>query len=121
MMTLKELYDFSIKAGIKADPRGEKGVEKYLAAKKKEYDALPKEEQAEFDTEDLTNPYSDSRIVIGDPSIQVKKVLAGIDIEAAEVLLADRLNEKGAGIDLLISHHPTGGSLAAYTLLWICR
>jgi len=113
MMTLKELYDFSIKAGIQADPRGEKGVQKYLDAKKKEYEAVPKDEQAEFDKEDLTNPYSDSRIVIGDPSIQVKKVLAGIDIEAAEVLLADRLNEKGAGIDLLISHHPTGGSLAA--------
>src|SRR5665213_3537874 len=101
MMTLKELYDFSIKAGIEADPRGEEGIKRYLAAKKTEYDALPKEEQAEFDTEDLTNPYSDSRIIVGDPTLQVKKVLAGIDIEGAEVLLADRLNQKGAGIDLL--------------------
>ena len=113
IMTLKEIYDFSIKAGIAADPRGEKGVQRYLGAKKTEYDALPPSEQTEFDKEDLTNPYSDSRIIVGDPTLQVKKVLAGIDIEGAEVLLADRLNQKGAGIDLLIAHHPTGGSLAA--------
>jgi putative NIF3 family GTP cyclohydrolase 1 type 2 len=113
MMTLKELYEFSIKAGIQADPRGEKGIEKYLAAKKKDFDALSPEEQAEYDMEDLHNPYSDSRIVAGDPDLQVKKVMAGIDIDAAEVLLADRLNEKGAGIDLIMAHHPSGGSLAA--------
>ena len=113
MMTLQELYDFSIKAGIHADPRGEKGIEKFLKAKKNEYDALKPEEQAEFDKEDLTNPYSDSRILVGDPSLQIKKVMAGIDIDAAEVLLADRLNEKGAGIDLIMAHHPSGGPLAA--------
>ena len=113
MMTLKELYEFSIKAGIKADPRGEEGIRKYLATKKSDYEALKPEEQAEFDTEDLTNPYTDSRILVGDPALQVKKVMAGIDIDASEVLLADRLNEKGAGIDLIMSHHPSGGSLAA--------
>jgi putative NIF3 family GTP cyclohydrolase 1 type 2 len=112
-MTLKELYEFGIQAGIQADPRGAKGVQKYLAAKKAEYDKLPPEEQKEFDKEDLTNPYSDSRILVGDPSGKVTKVLAGIDIDGAEVLLADRLNQKGAGIDLIMAHHPSGGSLAA--------
>jgi putative NIF3 family GTP cyclohydrolase 1 type 2 len=112
-MTLKDLYEFAIKTGIEADPRGKKGVENYLAAKRKAYDEMPKSEQKEFDKEDLVNPYSDSRIVTGDLSLQIKKVMAGIDIDASEVLLADRLNEKGAGIDLIMAHHPSGGSLAA--------
>lgn len=43
----------------------------------------------------------------------VDKVIVGIDIDAAEVVLADRLNEKGEGIDLVISHHPSGRALAA--------
>jgi putative NIF3 family GTP cyclohydrolase 1 type 2 len=112
-MTLKEIYALAIKAGIDSDPRGVQSVEKYLAKKKKEFDALPEAEKKDFDSEDLINPYSDSRIAIGDLSMQVKKVFAGIDIDAAEVLLADRLNEKGAGIDLIMAHHPVGGSLAA--------
>ncbi len=40
-------------------------------------------------------------------------MLAGIDASAAEILLADRLNQKGQGIDLVISHHPSGHALAA--------
>jgi hypothetical protein len=37
----------------------------------------------------------------------------GIDTDAAEILLADRLNQKGAKIDLVVGHHPIGISLAA--------
>ena len=112
-MTLKEIYDLGIQMGIDADPRGRAGVEKTLARKKKDFEALSKEKQAEFDQEDLTNPYSDTRILFGDPKTEVRTVLAGIDIDAAEMLLADRLNEKGETIDLVIAHHPNGESLAA--------
>jgi hypothetical protein len=38
--------------------------------------------------------------------------MAGIDVNATEVLLADRLNQKGANIDLLIGHHPEGHAFA---------
>ena len=39
--------------------------------------------------------------------------MAGIDADASEILLTDRLNQKGENIDLLISHHPAGHALAA--------
>ncbi|HWI54682.1 MAG TPA: NGG1p interacting factor NIF3, partial [Desulfobacteria bacterium] len=42
---------------------------------------------------------------------EVKKVLVGIDIEVGEILIADRLNEKGNQVDLVIAHHPEGSAL----------
>lgn len=113
MMTLGDIYKLAVKMGIKSDPRGEEGVKKLLARRKKEYEDLPAAKKKEFDTEDLANPYTDSRIFLGANSLKVDKILAGIDINAAEVLLADRLNQKGEGIDLLLTHHPEGGSLAS--------
>lgn len=111
-MTLKELYDFAVQTGIDADPRGREHVERMLARAKTKFESLPEQERDVFDAEDLTNPYADSRLLTGDLSMTVDKVLAGIDIETPEVLLAEMLNQKGAGIDLLIAHHPTGSSLA---------
>ena len=99
--------------GMKADPRGEAVVKKLLEKKKAAFDELSPKKKKYFDDEDLSNPYSDSRIFYGDPKKEVKKILAGIDTNGAEVLLADRLNEKGEGIDLLIGHHPEGGAYAA--------
>ncbi len=112
-MKLKNLYALAVQMGIEADPRGKAGVEKLLARRKKEYDELPKSKQKEFDVEDLNNPYTDSRIFWGDPALEVDSIMAGIDINASEVLLADRLNQKGESIDLLLTHHPEGASLAS--------
>ena len=39
--------------------------------------------------------------------------MAGIDGDASEILLADRLIQKGERIDLVISHHPSGHALAS--------
>jgi len=99
--------------GIKADPRGTSGVRKFLERRKKEHQNLPEKKKKYFDKESLNSPYSDSRILFGDPKLKVKKILAGIDAEASEVLLMDRLNQKGQKFDLLISHHPSGHALAA--------
>lgn len=112
-MTLQELYELALQMGTKADPRGADGVKKFLARVKKAYEELSEKKKKHFDTESFTNPYSDSRILFGNPKLQVKKVLAGIDAETAEVLLADRLNQKGENIDVLISHHPSGHALAS--------
>lgn len=112
-MTIQEIYDLAIDMGIKADPRGAEKVTAYLKKRKKDFDELPERKKRFFDSEYLTNPYSDSRILFGDPKMQVKKVLAGIDAETAEVLMVDRLNEKSQKIDLLISHHPDGHALAS--------
>lgn len=112
-MTLDQIYQKAIEMGMRADPRGYEGVKKVLARRKKEYEELPTSKKAEFDLEDLKNPYADSRILIGESNLKVDKILAGIDITSAEVVLADRLNQKGEGIDLLLAHHPVGGPLAA--------
>lgn len=114
-MTLKQIYNLAIEKAIAADPRGRVGVEKSLARLKKEFDELSEKKKADFDQESLTNPYSDSRILIGGPNLKVDKVMAGIDINPAEVVIAHILNQKTPKktIDLLISHHPIGGSYAA--------
>lgn len=112
-MKLRDLYELALKMGIDADPRGKDRVAKLLARRKKEFDELPKSKRDEFDAEDLVNPYSDSRIFWGDPEQDVDSIMAGIDINASEVLLADRLNQKGESIDLLLTHHPEGASLAS--------
>jgi len=58
--------------------------------------------------------YSDCTIINGDPGLEIKKVYTAIDIEVSELLLVRRLNDKGAGIDGVISHHPMGSG--AYKL-----
>lgn len=116
-MTLQEIYELGIQMGIKADPRGVDGVKRFLSRTKKEFEEMRDKKKKYFDKETLKNPYSDSRILSGDPKRQIKKVLAGIDADASEVLLTDRLNHpstgSGLGIDLLISHHPGGHALAS--------
>lgn len=113
-MTLDEVYKLAVKMGMDADPRGAADVKKYLASTKKSYEELPKKKKEIFDRESFNNPYSDTRILYGDSKRQVKKVMAGIDSNGAEVLLVDRLNEKGGEpIDLLIAHHPAGHALAS--------
>jgi len=107
-MTIRQIYHLAVQMGIKADLRGEKKVKKYLDKVKQKYDKLDKEAKAEFDMEKLTNPYSDTRILVDNKRKEIKKAIAGIDMEGAEVLLADKLGD----IDLIISHHPEGKALA---------
>lgn len=119
-MTLQQIYELAVEMGIKADPRGEKGIKELLLRRKKAFNGLSEKKKKYFDQESLKNPYSDSRILFGDVNVAIKRLMAGIDADAAEVLLADRLSEKarsaGSGqgkIDLLISHHPSGHALAS--------
>ncbi len=112
-MTLQQIYDLGIEMAIKSDPRGVARVKKFLEKTRKEYEELPAGKKEFFDKESLKNPYSDSRILYGDPKAKVKKLMAGIDAGVADLLLLDRLNQKGEKIDLLISHHPTGYALAS--------
>ncbi len=111
-MKLQRLYDAAVEHGMSVDPRGKKRVLQELASVKKAYGELSKDEKARFDTEQLRSPYSDSRILYGDGSTEIKSVLVGIDIEIGEVLLADRLTAKGTRIDALWAHHPEGAALA---------
>jgi putative NIF3 family GTP cyclohydrolase 1 type 2 len=111
-MLVREIYELAVQKGIAADPRGQEGVKRLLERRRKEYEELKESEKKEFDQEKLQNPYDDTRILFGDPEKEVRCVLSGIDIEIGEVLLADRLRERGKEIDLIISHHPEGKALA---------
>src|SRR5665648_347404 len=111
-MKLSEVYEVAVQAGRDADPRGSKGVERVLAEAKKTFEDLPGGRRWEFDRESLSNPYSDTRILAGDPDTDVRRMLVGIDITVGEVLLADRLRERGEALDLVLAHHPEGRALA---------
>lgn len=112
-MTLLEIYQLAVKMGTEADPRGKDGIKRYLDRQKKIYADLAKSKKDDFDVESLTNPYTDTRILVGDLKTPIKRVMAGIDSNGAEILLADRLSEKGKKIDAVIAHHPAGHALAS--------
>lgn len=111
-MKLKDIYQIAVQSGMEKDPRGTDRVSKLLQVEKDRFENLSGEEKTEYDRERLLSPYHDTRVLYGGMETQVKNVLAGIDVEAEEILLADRLRSKGAGIDLIIAHHPEGKALA---------
>ncbi|MEA3344264.1 MAG: Nif3-like dinuclear metal center hexameric protein [Patescibacteria group bacterium] len=107
-MTIKEIYNLAIQMGIESDFRGQKGVEKFLENKRKIYEKMSEKEKQEFDTDSLENPYLDSRIYHIENGKEVKKILVGIDIGPAEILMAKEIGD----IDLIIAHHPMGKGLS---------
>src|SRR5660398_152631 len=90
-VTLKEVYQALVARGLADDPRGEDGISRVLAATKKEYEDLSQEDHWEFDEDRLSHPFNDTRILTGDLQSEVNRVLAGIDIDTGELLLADRM------------------------------
>ena len=120
-MNIREIYESAVEMGIFHDPRGIDTVRKELAGEKKFYEKITDEADKKiYDKDRLINPYSDSRILF-DGGIdmrdkEIKKVMVGVDIDTAELLLADRLNQKagqGGEIGLVIAHHPLGKALAS--------
>jgi hypothetical protein len=112
MMTIQQIFDLGLKMGINTDPRGESGIKEYLDSVKKGHDDLKDKDKKYFDKIKLDNPYDDSRIHVGEGRTEVKRLMAGIDIDEGEVLLASQLSERDKNIDLVISHHPVGKGLA---------
>ncbi len=113
MMKFRAIYDLAIEIGIHHDPRGETEIENALKKKNEQYEGLKDDEKEFFDADELSNPYSDTRMLTGDPDAEINGLIAGIDMETQEVVLADRLREKGEKIDLILAHHPEGKALAA--------
>jgi len=107
-MKIKEIYNLVIQMGIEADFRREEGIKTLLERKRKKYEKMEAQEKEEFDKEALENPYLDSRIYHIAEDKEVKKVLVGVDIEPAELLIAKEIGD----IDLVIAHHPLGKGLA---------
>jgi len=111
-MRLQDIYDTAVRSGIAADPRGEDGIKRVLERVRKDYDALAAEKRWEFDQERLTNPFVDTRILVGSPETEVTGILVGIDMEVGEVLLADTLRNHGRQVDIVLAHHPEWRALA---------
>ena len=107
-MTIQDIQTLSVRMGIAADSRSSERIKHVLERKRKKFEKIADEEKHEFDQESLVNPYSDSKVLHVVQDKEVKKVLVGIDIEPAELLIAKHLG----GIDLVISHHPSGRALA---------
>lgn len=75
---------------------------------------FPKNKKEFFDKERLSNPYADSGIQNDNGQKNIKKVLVGIDIDPAEVMMARYLSNHNPKnpVDAIICHHPIGKTLA---------
>ncbi len=111
-MKLSEIYDVCVRTGVSNDARGATEIQRVLAENRRAFEKLEEGERPFFDQEKFVNPYADTRICAGDPNADIRGLLVGVDMETAEVLLADRLREKGAPIDLVFAHHPEGPGYA---------
>lgn len=112
-MKVYEAYELAIRTGMSKDPRPADEIGRLLDDAASEYESSSENERELFDTERLWNPYADCRFsVMSDEAreIEAETMMWGIDIGTGEVLLADRLREKGRRIDALVAHHPTGSS-----------
>ena len=66
-MKLREMYETAVRLGIQADPRGKQGVDRFLERARERHEKLPDYLKEVFDKEELTNPFADTRIYVGDP------------------------------------------------------
>ena len=92
---LSELYEIAVRKGIAEDKRAADDIEKLLGREREAFDKLDEADKEFFDTEKLTNPYSDTRICVGDPDTEIRGLVVGIDMEVGEVLLADVVRRGG--------------------------
>jgi len=113
-MKLAEIYRLAVKKGMGKDSRGASGIREELRCAKNEYNKSKGPDRKAFDREALTNPYADTRILYGDPECEVNTVMVGIDMEAPEIIAADRLIERGVRVDLVMAHHPEGAAWAKF-------
>ncbi|MFW9849239.1 MAG: NGG1p interacting factor NIF3 [Candidatus Thorarchaeota archaeon] len=97
-----------VEMGINADPRGKDGVNRVLEKSKKDLEKLEGKKKELADKDVTWNPYTDCRLLYGDEEREINSVLSGIDISPGEIVLADRLADKGDQIDLVLAHHPHG-------------
>ncbi len=113
-MKLKNLYQEVIKKGIEADIRSRKEIEALLKENKQKLEKLGKQEKDFFDKDSLFNPFADTRILCGDVQKNIKSMIVGVDVDVAELVLVDRLKQRGEKIDLVVSHHPQGRAYANF-------
>lgn len=107
-MKLKTLYELAVMKGLKEDLRPKRIVDEALKKAKKDRKKRKGSTKRNAAFEKIIHPYDDCAVLYGSPEKEIKNVMVGIDIDVSELLLADRLREKGVNVDLVISHHPSG-------------
>ena len=113
-MKLIDLYNAAVGIGIEKDTRDRKEIRGVLGRARSEMKKLKGVDRKAFDKARLTNPYADTRILNGNPDTDIRRIMVGIDAEGPEILLADRLSERGDPVDLVMTHHPEGRALAGF-------
>jgi hypothetical protein len=111
-MKLKQLFEIAVQAGIDADPRPKKTIQKALKRVEERHKRLEGKEKEHVDHEQKWNPYLDSRILYGTGKEEIRHLMIGIDMETPELLLAHELRKSGKKIDAVMFHHPEGRALA---------
>jgi len=112
-MKLERFYRKAIEVGIAHDLRDKSEIQRILSDEQDRFKDLKQDEKKYYDQDKLFNPFADTRVLNGEGSANIKRMMAGIDIEVGEILLAYLLNkEKGPRVDLVLSHHPMGTALA---------
>jgi hypothetical protein len=107
-MKLGDIYKKIVDMGIDADPRGRERVNQILEKSKKDLEKLEGKKKELADKDVTWNPYTDCRLLYGEEDREITSLLSGIDIGTGEIVLADRLADKGTKIDLVLAHHPHG-------------
>lgn len=114
MMKFIDIYRNAVSKGISKDPRSALEIRKEFDKARREYKKLKGPDRIAFDTERFNNPYADTRMLYGDPQTEIRTIMVGIDMEAPEILTADRLIESGRQVDLVMAHHPEGAAWANF-------
>ncbi len=107
-MNVNQIFELAIKKGVEADFRSKEDIDDLMKREKENYEKMSEIEKGEYNEERLTNPFSDTGISNLASNNAVKKILAGIDIEEAELLLIDKMGD----VDLALAHHPIGKYLS---------
>ncbi|MCK5288479.1 MAG: NGG1p interacting factor NIF3, partial [Candidatus Omnitrophica bacterium] len=98
-MKIKEIYKEIVNKGIESDVRGIKEVSRILKTKKNFYSKLEKKYKDIFDLDSLNNPFADTRVLYENSEDNISSMIVGVDVEVGELVLVDRLREKGEKID----------------------
>jgi putative NIF3 family GTP cyclohydrolase 1 type 2 len=111
-MKLEHILRLAVEAGMRADPRSRKQIEREFKREDEHYAKMTVKEKEHYDHDRKWNPYLDSRILQGTGAEEVNVLMVGIDIETPEMLLAHELRRQGKTVDAILTHHPEGRALA---------
>lgn len=102
-MKLRELVGSAVAAARSRDFRGEEELDRILSRRKDEYNSLDPFQRRSFDTERLSNPYDDARIILNSRR-ELRKVLVTLELDLASLLYAERLKQGHVPVDLVLGY-----------------